>query len=490
MVHCRRLTKLRSGVRLIADEGVLEPRDAASDPFVYVPVEVPDGAAGVTVTLAYDDPGPTDRRGIGSILDLGLFGPGSLEVGTPAFRGWSGSERSEIVVTERAATPGYLPGPIAAGRWHVIVGLCQIAPQGCRYRVTAEALAEGDPRLTAVPIPGESVVDAAALVPVAGRSDGFDPTIDPWWPGDLHCQTIHSDGKLTVAEIARFARTAGLAFLFVSDHNTTSHRTELTAAGAAARIALHAAEEVTTYRGHMGALGASGWVDFRHGDTPGIAAAARAIRDGGGMTVRNHLASTTSGWEFDAVTDAIEVWNGPWDGRNRNELALTAWANELAMGRRTVAVGGSDMHDIGPDRQPIGTPITWVRAPDPGLVGVLDGLRAGKVALSRTAAGPHLDLFARAADGSGGSAGIGHTLAVGATTDVELVWRVRMAARSELVVLGPAGRLESIAVDTDHVAGTLRLHAVDRPSFIRLEVRAFDGALLALANPIYLEESA
>ena len=497
-------------MRLIAREGVLEARDAVSDPFVYVPVRIPAGAAGVAVSLTYDDPGPTDRRGVGSILDLGLFEPGSLEIGTPAFRGWSGSERREIVVGERAATPGYLLGPIRSGRWHVIVGLCQVAPGGCRYRVGVEPLAIGDPRLGAVAAavpsadPGDHVPTAsdpghvasaargrpATVEPVLARKDALQTSADPWWPGDLHCQTVHSDGKLTVAAIARFGRAAGLAFLFVSDHNTTSHRAELDGVGAAAAIALHPAEEVTTYRGHMGALGASGWVDFRQVDSTGMARAAAAVRDGGGLTVRNHLASTSSPWEFGPVTAAVEVWNGPWDGRNRNESALSSWADELATGRRTVAVGGSDMHDIPADRQPIGTPITWVRAPDPGRVGVLDGLRAGRVVLSRTVAGPHLDALARTDDPGDGSAGIGDTLTGAAIADVELRWRVRAGMGGEVRVFGPDGGLASVALDTDDAEGTLRIPSADRPRFIRLEVRAPDGALLALANPIYLEENA
>ncbi len=477
-------------MRLIAREGVLEPGDAASDAFVYVPVEVPRGAAGLAVSLTYDDPGPTDRRGVGSILDLGLFEPGSLELGTPAFRGWSGSERREVVVGERDATPGYLPGPILAGRWHVIVGLCQIAPVGCRYRVAAELLENGDRRLVAIAGAPPASSDEVDLEPVHGRGDGLDPGADPWWPGDLHCQTVHSDGQLTVAAIARFARAAGLAFLFVSDHNTTSHRAELVEAGAAAAIALHPAEEVTTYRGHMGALGASGWVDFRQIDSTGMARAAAAVRDDGGLTVRNHLASTSSPWEFGPVTDAIEVWNGPWDGRNHNEAALSSWADELAAGRRTVAVGGSDMHDIPADRQPIGTPITWVKAPDPSRAGILDGLRAGRVVLSRTVAGPHLDVVARADHPGGGSAGIGETLDCAPTTDIALTWRVRAGIGGELRVLGPFGGLASVALDTDDASGTLRIPSAERPRFIRLEVRAADGALLALADPIHLEERA
>ena len=39
-------------------------------------------------------------------VDLGLFEPGPLDLGTPSFRGWSGSERREVTVTAAGATPG------------------------------------------------------------------------------------------------------------------------------------------------------------------------------------------------------------------------------------------------------------------------------------------------------------------------------------------------------------------------------------------------
>ena len=65
-----------------------------------------------------------------TILDLGLVGPDQ-------FRGWSGSERSTVVVTQQWATPGYLPGPIA-GPWQVVLGLYRVAPDGVDVSVHVE----------------------------------------------------------------------------------------------------------------------------------------------------------------------------------------------------------------------------------------------------------------------------------------------------------------------------------------------------------------
>ena len=74
---------------------------------------------------------------------------------------------------------------------------------------------------------------------------------------------MHSDGVLTVPELARFAASRGLDFLAVTDHNTVSHHAELPAASAAHQISLLPGQEVTTERGHANALGPIGWVDFR-----------------------------------------------------------------------------------------------------------------------------------------------------------------------------------------------------------------------------------
>ena len=48
-----------------------------------------------------------------------------------------------------------------------------------------------------------------------------------WLAGDLHSHTVHSDGALTVPELAALAVSRGLDFVAVTDHNTVSHHREL-----------------------------------------------------------------------------------------------------------------------------------------------------------------------------------------------------------------------------------------------------------------------
>ena len=66
---------------------------------------------------------------------------------------------------------------------------------------------------------------------------------------------MHSDGVLTVAELAALAAERGLDFIAVTDHNTVSHHAELAAAGRRYGITLLPGQEVTTDGGHAGALG-------------------------------------------------------------------------------------------------------------------------------------------------------------------------------------------------------------------------------------------
>src|SRR5262249_56502759 len=86
-----------------------------------------------------------------------------------------------------------------------------------------------------------------------------------WLAGDLHSHTVHSDGKLTVPELAVLAATRGLDFLAVTDHNTVSHHAELAAASRRYGIILLPGQEGTTDGGHAGALGGVGWGGLRPG---------------------------------------------------------------------------------------------------------------------------------------------------------------------------------------------------------------------------------
>ncbi|MBN6056270.1 CehA/McbA family metallohydrolase [Nonomuraea sp. RK-328] len=334
-----------------------------------VPFEVPPGTAAVTVRLTYD-------RSQG-VLDLGC--------GSPAgFRGWSGGARDTYTITEGWATPGYLPGPVEPGTWHVWLRLHRIPPQGLGYTLEITTVDVAPP------------APAAEEPPAAERPPRRDiPAVDGlrWYAGDFHSHTVHSDGSLTVGELAALARGRGLDFLTVTDHNTVSHHPELAARDRG--ITLLPGQEVTTDRGHANVFGDVGWVDFREPADSW----ARHARDHGGVMSINHPLGGDCAWLLPIThrPRIAEVWSsGWWDRRWGAPLAWAdAWRDDV------VAIGGSDFHRPGDDGLP-GAPTTWVLAEDTSTV--LDGVRAGRTAVSTGPDGPLLlrlgdELLALDADG-------------------------------------------------------------------------------------------
>ena len=94
-----------------------------------------------------------------------------------------------------------------------------------------------------------------------------------------------------------------------------------------------------------------------------------------------------------------EVWHWSWLDL-RWTMPLAWW---LAWDPNAIPVGGSDWHRPGADALP-GSPTTWVECAGDGPEAVLDGLRAGRTAISASQQGPVLlrrdgDLIAVGADG-------------------------------------------------------------------------------------------
>ena len=342
--------------------------DQFASPWHYLPIEVPAGARAIRVQLSYD-------RTAG-VLDLGCLGP-------DGFRGWSGGARDSYVIADDEATPGYLPGELEPGRWQVIVGLHRVPPGGLHFELTAEVARTrgGPPGALPEPPPAPPALPAAERPPRRNLPAGDGRR---WLAGDLHTHTVHSDGALTVDELAHFAAESGLDFIAVTDHNTISHHRELPQAARRYGVALIPGQEVTTSEGHAGALGDVGWVDFRRPAPEWL----KVTQDRGGLLSVNHPIAGPVSW-MHAMPERpplVEVWHWSW-------LDLS-WTTPLSWWHAwdpcAIPVGGSDWHRPGAD-SPLGTPTTWVECDDAsGVSGVLEGLRAGRVAITASRDGPIL----------------------------------------------------------------------------------------------------
>jgi hypothetical protein len=268
----------------------------------------------------------------------------------------------------------------------------RVPPEGVRYRLTAEATQRTaglrpPPAPPAPPAPRDRP-PRRALPARAGHR---------WLAGDLHTHTMHSDGVLTVAELAALAAGRGLDFIAVTDHNTVSHHAELPAAASRYGIILLPGQEVTTDGGHAGALGDIGWIDFRREPDDWLDATEAA----GGLLSVNHPFAGPLSWvrPMRRRPPLIEVWHPSWLDL-RWTTPLSWW---LAWDAAAIPVGGSDWHRPGSDAPP-GRPTTWVECAGDEPGDVLNGLRAGLVAISAERDGPVLlrhdgELVAIDADG-------------------------------------------------------------------------------------------
>jgi hypothetical protein len=337
--------------------------DRFASPWHYLPVEVPPGARAVRVELEYD-------RSSG-VLDLGCTGPAG-------FRGWSGGARRSFVITAEDATPGYLGGELEPGLWQVMIGLYRLPRGEVEYRLTAEVAGERGRLIPeARPQPPPLLTDRPARRELPARSGRR------WLAGDLHTHTVHSDGGQTVPELARFAATRGLDFIAITDHNTISHHAELPGAAARYGIILIPGQEVTTEDGHAGALGDVGWIDFRTSADSWLDATERS----GGLLSVNHPIGGHVSWTIPMRRrpPLAEVWH--WSWLDLHWTTPLAWW--MAWDPTVLPVGGSDFHRPGSDALP-GLPTTWVECDGDGPDDVLDGLRAGRSAISATRDGPVL----------------------------------------------------------------------------------------------------
>ena len=346
-----------------------------------------------------------------------------------------------------------------------------------------------------------------------------------WYRGDFHTHTGHSDGYCAsrkgvkapcpLLRTLEAAAARGLDFVAVTDHNTTSHFAEIAALQPAFDdLLVIPGREVTTFQGHFNVFGAVDDIDFQLGGprAPDIGEILDQVGKAGGLASINHPAMPSGevcmgcGWTVENTPfqrfQAVEIANG-------GALALTGnmaddplsgvgfWEARLKDGARLTAIGGSDNHDAlaSPDKPPaVGWPTTVVWAEALSTSAILEGVRKGRVFIDLDGTRDRtLDFNAST---KAARAHPGETLrdAEGA---VDLSARVTGAKGASVRFIssnpnsqGWSGLLES---DDDVVefteldvwgdgGGPANLTTY----WVRAEVRAPDGRLLMLSNPIYV----
>ncbi|GAA2139201.1 CehA/McbA family metallohydrolase [Actinomadura napierensis] len=458
--------------------------------FVYLPVEVPKGVRKIAVEYSYDRPAvPAGTPG--NSCDIGIFDQRGVKLGGKGFRGWSGGFRTSFEISAAEATPGYLPGPIGAGTWNIVLGPYQVAPQGMDYQVK--------------------------ITLTYGRGGApFKPNYPPtkakgrgraWYRGDGHLHTVHSDGRRLPSEVAAGARAAGLDFMVSTDHNTSSSH-GVWGEFAGDDLLIITGEEVTTRNGHWLALGlpAGEWIDWRYrARDDGFARFARQVRRSGGAVVPAHpyCPYVACQWKFGyADADAVEVWNGPWT--YDDESAVDTWDARLGEAVRTgkgwlPAMGNSDAHS---EPQVIGLPHTVVHADELSTAAVLDGIRAGRSWIAESSS---VDLAFTATAG-GREAGIADTLTAKADAPVDVRLEVSGVPNGTVRFVTDEGQMHQESLPASGKGTVVWRTTTSLAAYVRAEVRhpmadggpgkgntmgpaLVWGPMAALTNPIFLKRA-
>lgn len=448
-------------------EGRLRPEQTFST--LLLPFEVPAGTARIDVHYSYSDAIGSDPSLVGgSTLDIGIFDARGTEFMTGGFRGWSGSARASFFITPEMATPGYMPGPLLPGVWHICLGLYKIPEHGCEYVVTI--------RLTAGNTKDTQFPPLLSLSRSAGRA----ANASGWYRGELHCHTIHSDGDSTPLDVAARAEALGLDFLAITDHNVLTQQIDLHESQTP--LILIPGFEVTTYYGHWNVWGEGGWLDFRIGSEEQMRAAMRTAAARGYLVSCNHPRPYGPDWAFSEVTDydCIEVWNGPWE--LFNDQALAYWEERLRAGARPTAVGGSDSHfHQRRHLARLGHPTTWIYCEGvPSAAALLAALRAGRATISESPVGPQIDLRA-------GGVMIGGVVELIPGAPLALSTQVRGGRGDVFELYGEDGPLIHMQIQDDPWYASVLLE-IAQSRYIYARVIGVNG-LRALTNPIYLNST-
>jgi hypothetical protein len=443
--------------------------------YQYLPFTVSAGTEAVTISYSYSgDDGS-------SVIDLGLFEPGPVTLGTASFRGYSGGAQRTITVGRHSASPGYKTGPLPAGTWHVMLGMYKVAPAGVDVQIKiTEAKDEAPTDETPGPKgPGRHTPAGGALA--SGSHVGRVLSDPPgWYAGSLHLHTKHSDGTMDPAAVAAMARDAGFDFIAITDHNNTTHTREPMPPSP-----LHiVGEEVTTPGGHANVWGLAegAWIDFRVMPTDAGAADAingmvAAAHKAGALFSINHPIDNCAGCSWEQIIadgiDAVEIWQNE---KAPRDAEIAFWDRLLRTGRHVTAVGVADWHRL-PNRMDVAA--VRVRADSLTERAVIDGIRRGHVIVMRDAATPPPSVSVSCGSHA---AGVGDTLVCTAADTISMRVAAPAFQDGQVDFIWNAARMTSKAI-----GGGATFSMPASAGYLRAHVYAADGSAVAITNPVYVE---
>ncbi|MBE0699468.1 MAG: PHP domain-containing protein [Anaerolineaceae bacterium] len=427
-------------------------------PFTF---QVPANTTQLSLHFTY---APIKVSGILNLLTLTLFDPS----------GWRGEGHRhnapyEIAIGADISSPGFLPGPIQAGQWTVVVNTHMIMPdEPLNFQIS----------IRGTHLPDSSIATTRSARQAAPRGPG-------WYRGDLHTHTLHSDGHWDVPDLIADACQRNLDFVTLSDHNTISGLSEMLSTDTGDLLTM-GGMELTTFWGHALALGWHDWVDWR------VKSGVREMnqiydevtRHDGLFIIAHPMAQgdpycTGCDWHYADVLPGpartIEIWNDDWRSESNNEDGLKQAYEWLNKGYRLALTAGTDNHGH-PGNHCYGYNVVY--ADELSEHEILKAVRAGHLYLS---AGPGLELNAGTGDQQ---AMMGDILKSTDNSSIQLAvgWKeCPPGAQLDLIVDGKIQERVNIGAE----GSKTWILPGETVHWSLITVRDSTGSILALTNPIF-----
>lgn len=243
----------------------------------------------------------------------------------------------------------------------------------------------------------EAALDADAAQPDAADAPRFEIPAYPgstWYKGNTHTHTTESDGDTPPAEVTRWYRDHGYAFLVLSDHNTLTDPATLAELTDSSFILIPGEEVTSRFEDasvHVNGLNLPRVVEPRTAASlvATIQANVDAVREVEGVPHINH---PNFGWSFSTEElrrveryRLLEIFNGHPTVHNEGGGGTpgleAVWDALLTGGKRIWGIAVDDAHhfqgEFGPDRSNPGRGWVAVRAAALEPAAVMEALEAG-----------------------------------------------------------------------------------------------------------------
>ena len=195
-----------------------------------------------------------------------------------------------------------------------------------------------------------------------------------WYAGVVHSHTNRSDGKFTPEKLVKLAEKKNLDFLIITDHDQFCEIIP-----ESEKMLVIPGAELTKEGGHTNIWGVQYPIDNFECETyeewENKIAQAKAK---GAVICMNHPLCSNCTWRWPREpekVDCVEVWNSP--QHTDNMLCTVWWQEQLKLGKKIPAVGGSDYHRDYVVTDFLDNPTTYVYAEECTQEAILNAIKAG-----------------------------------------------------------------------------------------------------------------